>query len=68
MAMTARVSRYNRRIERPLPVELRVVADEAAAAVDVAPSAAPSRLGAAALCCMMAGAGIWAGIAYALLF
>jgi hypothetical protein len=57
-------------MERELPVELRLVANESADAslVDVPPSAAPSRLGAAAFCCMMAGAGIWGGVAYALLF
>ena len=68
MTMTARVARYNRRVERPLAVELRLVEAAGEAPVHVPPSAPPSRLGAAALCCMMAGAGIWASIAYAFLF
>jgi hypothetical protein len=68
MTMTARVARYNRRVERPLPVELHLVETGGEAPVHVPPSAPPSRLGAAALCCMMAGGGIWVGIAYAFLF
>ena len=70
MAMTAEAVFSNRRLERPLPVELRLVTDEAASQtpLHIAPSAPPSRLGAAAFCCMMAGAGLWAGVAYVLLF